>query len=201
VKVLRVADPPTVDGSGADWSREAPIWLPWTGEDGERNLSGGAYVRWDERNLYLYVRVRDNQAAFGGDDPREWWEADSVEFWIGSVQVGLHLNPERPLAVNSEGATYEGSTVAVQMIPGGRLPGFGVEAAIPLSHFPALRDPVSGVRFYFAIGQNDADPGPGEPVRRVAQGYYPSTWVHSRPHTFAVAVLTDPDGAAPQLTD
>jgi hypothetical protein len=50
------------------------------------------------------------------------------------------------------------------------------------------------------MGMNDADPKPGEPIKRIAQGYSPKTWVHSAPDTFSIAVLTDPAGKAPQLT-
>ncbi|MFO7937018.1 MAG: glycoside hydrolase [Kiritimatiellia bacterium] len=50
------------------------------------------------------------------------------------------------------------------------------------------------------VMDNDADPEPGQPVKRVAQGYYPKTWVHSVPGTFIVAVLTDSAGKAPELT-
>ena len=200
VRVLKVQAPPTIDGDDGDWTRDGVIWLPWVGEDGERNLSGGAYVRWDEHNLYLYVRVRDQAVAFGGQAPQQWWEADSVEFWVDDVQVGLHLYPQAPVAVNAQGAPYAGARIAVKLIEAAPLPGYGVEAAVPIEHFPALKDPVVGLRFYFAVGLNDADPKPGEQVRRVAQGYYPSTWVHSDPRTFAVAVLTDAQGAAPPVS-
>lgn len=200
VRVPRFATPPAIDGDDRDWTADGMIWLPWVGQDGERNCSAGARVGWDERYLYLHVRVRDQLVAFGSESPQEWWEADSVEFWVDSVQVGLHLYAGGPVAVDPGGAPYEGARVAVKLIPEQPLPGYAVEAAIPIEHFPILREPASGVRFYFAIGINDADPQPGEPVRRVAQGYYPSGWVHSEPHTFSVAVLTDQDGAAPPVS-
>lgn len=200
VQVRRAAAAPTIDGDNADWSWEGVIWLPWVGEDGERNLSGGALVRWDEQNLYLYVRVRDQTVAFGRREPQQWWEADSVEFWVDSVQVGLHLHPDNLMAANAQGEPYAGSRLAVRLIENDPLPGYGVELAMPLEHFPILKDPEAGVRFYFAVGLNDADPEAGQPVQRVAQGYYPRTWVHSEPRTFAVAVLTDAEGEAPPLT-
>jgi len=200
IEVRRVGAPPEIDGDGKDWTRDGVIWLPWVGEDGESNLSGGAYVRWDRANLYLYVRVRDQAVAFGREEPQQWWEADSVEFWVDGVQVGLHLCPGALAAVDAGGRPYEGARLAVWLIEGGSLPGYGVELAMPVEHFPALKDPEAGVRFYFAVGLNDADPEPGQPVRRVAQGYYPRTWVHLQPTTFAVAVLTDEEGHAPPLT-
>jgi hypothetical protein len=200
VKVLRAATPPAIDGDNAEWPPDGVMWLPWVGEDGERNLSGGAWLRWDEHRLYLYVRVRDQLVAFGDPDPREWWEADCVEFWVDDVQVGLHLNAENRVACNAMGQPYPGAQLALRMIPAGPLPGYAVELSMPLDYFPVLREPEPGLRFYVAVGLNDADPKPGEPVRRVAQGYYPSTWRHSEPRTFAVAVLTDAGGNAPPLT-
>ncbi|MCK4374534.1 MAG: hypothetical protein KAX19_04365, partial [Candidatus Brocadiae bacterium] len=131
---------------------------------------------------------------------QQWWEADSVEFWVDSVQVGLHLHPDNLVAADARGEPYAGSRLAVRLIEEDALPGYGVELAMPLEHFPILKDPEPGVRFYFAVGLNDADPVPGEEVRRVAQGYYPRTWVHSEPRTFAVAALTDEVGQAPPLS-
>jgi hypothetical protein len=198
--VRRCATPPVIDGDNGDWLGKDWIWLPWVGENGERNLSGGAQVMWDDQFLYLHVRMRDDVVAFGDEAPQEWWEADSVEFWVDSVQVGLHLFPGKEAAVNGKGEPFAGARVAVKLITADNLPGYGVEVAMPLTHFPVLKDPAAGIRFPFAIGENDADPKPGEPVRRVAQGYVPGTWVHSAPATFAMTVLTDAEGNAPPLS-
>ncbi len=195
--VRRAPTPPGIDGDNADWPGKDWIWLPWIGENGERNLSGGAQVMWDDEFLYLHVRMRDDLVAFGGESTQEWWEADSVEFWIDGVQVGLHLSPGKEAAVNGKGEPYAGARLAVKLITADALPGYQVELAMPLAHFPVLNRPGTGIRFHLAIGENDADPKPGEPVRRVAQGYVPGTWVHSVPATFAVAVLADAEGQAP----
>jgi hypothetical protein len=198
--IRRCLMPPVIDGGNADWPGKDWIWLPWVGENGERNLSGGVQVQWDEQFLYLYVRMRDDVVAFGGESAEGWWEADSVEFWVDSVQVGLHLCPGKEAAVDPRGVPFADSRLAVQRIPDDVLPGYAIELAMPLAHFPVLSDPLAGIRFSFAVGENDADPKPGEPVRRVAQGYVPGTWVHSAPATFALAVLTDADGNAPPLS-
>jgi hypothetical protein len=195
--VRRAATPPVIDGDAADWPKQELIWLPWVGENGERNLSGGAQVMWDDQFLYLHVRMRDDVLAFGDESAENWWEADSVEFWVDSVQVGLHLFPGKEAAVDAKGEPFAGARLAVKLLPTDRLPGYAIELAMPLSHFPVLKNPAPGVRFHLAIGENDADPKPGEPVRRLAQGYVPNGWVHSVPATFAVAVLADADGEAP----
>ncbi len=200
VKIWRADTPPTIDGDAKEWQVKDTIWLPWTGDDGEKNLSGGARLMWDDTHVYLYIRVRDNQRAFGKESTKEWWEADSVELWIDKVQVGLHLCPGKEVAVNHKGEVLKGSTIAVKLIDEAHLPGYAVEVAMPIEHFPVLKNPATGVRIYFAIGLNDADPKPGEPLKRVAQGYYPRTWVHSIPHTFSIAVLTDSVGKAPLIS-
>ncbi len=204
VRARRAPGPVAVDGNPAEW-RFTPhaeyVWLPWKGDNGESNCSGGAKLMWDERMFYLYVRVRDDNVAFGGEATTEWWESDSVEFWVDAVQVGLHLSPAgREVAVNARGEEYAGSSVGLRLITEDKLPGYELEVAMPLEHFPVLRDPGSGVRFSFVIGINDADPEPDAPVRRARQTYYPRSWTHSAPATFAVAVLTDSDGVAPERT-
>jgi hypothetical protein len=204
VRARRAAKPITVDGSPAEWAQVPSadyVWLPWMGDNGEANCSGGAKVMWDDENLYLYVRVRDDHVAFGGESTTEWWEADSVEFWVDSVQVGLHLAPSgKEVAVNSRGEVFADTKVAVRLVDDARLPGYELEVAMPLRHFPVLKAPAAGVRFSFALGLNDADPEAGNPPKRDRQSYYPRSWTHSAPTTFAVAVLTDPEGKAPERT-
>jgi len=66
---LRVATPPAIDGDLSDWRDREPLPLigknqltalaaeyAWT----PGNLSAVGYVRWDDENLYVAVRVRDD---------------------------------------------------------------------------------------------------------------------------------------------
>lgn len=201
VRVRRAAKPVVVDGNPEDWNRiphDDYVWLPWMGENGEANCSGGAKLMWDDKRFYLYVRIRDDHVAFGGEATQRWWESDSVEFRVDSVQVGLHLAPTgKEVAVNSRGEVLAGSKVAVRLVKTDHLPGYELEVAVPLEHFPVLKDAEAGTRFSFALGLNDADPKPGAPVKRDRQSYSPRGWVHSAPMTFSVAVLTDEEGKAP----
>lgn len=201
VRARRAAKPIVVDGNPEEWSRiphDDYIWLPWMGDNGEANCSGGAKVMWDDTMLYLYVRIRDDNVAFGGEATELWWESDSVEFWVDSVQVGLHLAPTgKEVAVDSRGKVFAGSKVAVRLVKTDHLPGYELEVAVPLEHFPVLKGAQAGIRFSFALGLNDADPRPGAPVKRDRQSYSPPSWVHSAPMTFSVAVLTDEEDEAP----
>ena len=116
VRARRTAKPIVVDGNPEEWSRiphDDFIWLPWMGDNGEANCSGGAKLMWDDTMLYLYVRIRDDNVAFGGEATEPWWESDSVEFWVDSVQVGLHLAPTgKEVAVNSGGKVFAGRRTA-----------------------------------------------------------------------------------------
>ena len=90
VRARRTAKPIVVDGSPEEWKgipHADYVWLPWMGKNGEANCSGGAKVMWDDKMFYLYVRIRDDNVAFGGEATEQWWESDSVEFWVDSVQV------------------------------------------------------------------------------------------------------------------
>ncbi len=201
VRVWRAPKPIVVDSDPNEWAQIPHtdyVWLPWMGENGEANCSGGAKVMWDDEMLYLYVRIRDDNVAFAGNAAQQWWESDSVEFWVDSVQVGLHLAPTgKEVTVNSRGEVFAGGKVAVRGIETDHLPGYELEAALPLDHFPVLKDAQAGIRFSFALGLNDADPQPGAPVKRDRQSYSPRSWVHSAPMTFSVAVLNDEEGKAP----
>jgi len=201
VRVWRAAKPIVVDGNPEEWKRiphDDYIWLPWMGENGEANCSGGAKVMWDDKMFYLYVRIRDDNVAFGGDATGPWWESDSVEFWVDSVHVGLQLAPTgKEVAVNPRGEPFAGSKLAARLVETDHLPGYELEVAMPLEHFPMLKDAQAGIRFSFALGLNDADPQPGASVKRDRQSYSPRSWVNSAPMTFSVAVLTDHEGRAP----
>jgi hypothetical protein len=136
VHAYRAAKPVTVDGNPQEWASVPAkdyVWLPWMGDNGEANCSGGAKVMWDDQMLYLYVRVRDDHLAFGGEATTEWWEADSVEFWVDSVQVGLHLAPDgKEVAVNPRGEVFADARVAKRLVHDERLPGYELEVAMPL---------------------------------------------------------------------
>ncbi len=151
-----------MDGNPEEWKQipdDDYIWLPWMGDNGEANCSGGAKVMWDDRMFYLYVRIRDDNVAFGGEATEQWWESDSVEFWVDSVQVGLHLAPTgKEVAVNSRGEVFAGSKVAVRLVETDHLPGYELEVAMPLEHFPVLKDAEAGIRFSFALGAERCRP-------------------------------------------
>ncbi len=71
--------------------------------------------------------------------------------------------------------------------------GYAVEARLPAEAVAADVDARPGARVPFALGVNDAD----ATGRREGQLYFPQTWRHSNPDTFATAVLADEQGRVP----
>ena len=199
VALRRWATPPRIDGDLGEWKREpdARITHEMTADakavDSDDDCSSEVRAGWDQRALYLGVTVRDVDATFGAAGLSRWWDKDSVEVWVGSRQVGLSLSPAGS-GVRSASAALPGGEVVLAARADGS--GYSVEAVLPWSLF-GREGGVLGDRLPFAIGVNDADGG-GE---REGQIYFPATWQHSRPQTFAEAVLADGAGRAPPKQD
>lgn len=96
----RAAGAPKIDGDLSDWVGHEPIPLlaenqltrfssgyDWTPE----NLSGVAYLQWDEQALYLAVDVIDDRAATPFTDDRTP-DSDSVTLAIQPNRIGKDAN-------------------------------------------------------------------------------------------------------------
>lgn len=190
----RAGEPIRVDGDLAEWSPALSLQL--TADmladarevDNNADCSAQVAVCWDAAGLYLALRVRDEVGDFAPPGTLRWWERDSAEFWVNRRQIGLSLAPARSLASLIRRELREAK---VALRPAEE--GYTVEAAVPWSALP-VEEPQMGTAFRFAVGVNDAD-GRG---RREGQIYFPRTWVHSAPTTFALAVLADAQGKVPE---
>jgi hypothetical protein len=197
LKLAKAAGPITVDGNLAEWAGVAALALSpdmvseGKIEGGAPDLSAAVQLLWDEKNLYLAAKVTDDtltcrDTAKPDDELLQWWERDSLEFWVGATQGGLVLNPQASLAAIN-GKVVEGAAVVMKAVAGG----YVVEASIPVGAVPELgRPPAEGRRVALAIGINDADASGS----REGQIYTPKSWMHSKPETFADAVLVDAAG-------
>ncbi len=191
IGIPQAGQPPTVDGALGEWTVAPTFAL--TGDmladarqvDGAGDLSGGVWLAWDGDHLYLAARVRDERAVWPAADEEKWWERDSVEFWIGAEQYALIMGPDRGLVWRG-GGEVEGAQVAMKTTADG----YSVEAAVPLTV-------KSGDAIRFALGVNDADDDGG----RQGQLYFPTTWSHSNPSSFAKAVLLAQGATLPEPTD
>ncbi|MBI5835441.1 MAG: hypothetical protein HZB16_24325 [Armatimonadetes bacterium] len=174
--VPRCAKGPVVDGRSEDWPAGRTM-LP----GGSPTFAARFTACWDAAACYFLVEVTDAKVAFPAQPRLRWWDDDSVEVWLGSQQIGASLSAAGDLASRIDQPAK--ASVAHRLVPGG----YVVEAAVP---WPEGQAPAS---VPLAVGVNNAD----QPGTRVGQLYYPSTWQHSQPTTFAQAVLTGPDGRLP----
>ena len=183
---------PSVDGRVDDWP-ELPIALTCDmvadarEVDRAADLSARAGVMWTPDAFYLAAIVTDDTVVFPAADEAEWWFFDSVEFWLGAEQYAL-----RPDATGGNIWSRRGNFPDAQVAIRKTADGYVAEARVPLGPAGRLGQKLGG-RLPFAIGINDAE----EPGDRQGQLYFPTTWRHSTPDTFALAVLGDAQGRKP----
>ncbi len=154
--------------------------------DSAADCSARVWCSWGEAGLTVSVEVTDDVLRFGDAGLEQWWTRDSIELWVGGKQIGIDLAPGAPQFRTANGVLKGGR---IQLTT--RRDGYLVQAAMPWAMF-GRGAPKPGQRFPFAIGVNDADAGDRE-----GQIYFPATWKHSAPDTFAEAVLADEQGVAP----
>ncbi|MCE5239253.1 hypothetical protein LLH23_12280 [bacterium] len=191
--VPQAAQPVEVDGVLSEWADRGALLeiMPHMVADarkvdGPADCSARVRLLWDAGSLVLAADVKDEKVVFPTADEAQWWEKDSVEFWLGDTQYALRLTEGGGNLWSSTG-TVSGARIAHRRTPGG----YQVEARLPLQLLKASATAVGG-QFRFAVGINDCD-GAG----REAQLYYPLGWAHSNPNTFAQATLADAQGAVP----
>jgi hypothetical protein len=176
---------PTIDGDWSEWkdiTTEYPIGIVVWGPDkrtGDDDLMGSFHIGWDDNNLYIAVKVRDDtyvQNASG----ENIYKGDSVEilmdtklqedFYYTSLSPDdfqLGISPGRPdangvreaylwLPSNIAGARTNVTIAAIQSNGVWRM-----EAAIPWNVFETK--PTAGQHMGFAISISDDDtPGTTE---------------------------------------
>ncbi len=210
--IPQAAQSPVIDGDLGEWAAVPAVPI---GSDmvSERIGEGSAPVcaaearwLWDADHLYVAITVKDARLVFPSAATLRWWDYDSAEVWLGGTQVGFSVTPAGCLASRvSEPAA--GCRVAMRQARLQRtsnvLPcadgapaaprGYTIEAAVPwrlMAQPPAV---AVGAQVPVAVGVNDA----GATGKREAQIYYPRTWRHSSPETFALATLGDVRGQVP----
>lgn len=194
--------PPEIDGRFADWDLDtnAVDNVVYGGErrNNSADLSGTMMVGWDEDNLYIAVRVRDDTYAqdasgvylFRGDSIEVLLDTDvSIDYYVRSLSnddFQLGISPGSPnLGEDTEAYLWypeslEGSRSRVRVGTDELDNGYRVEAAIPWSIFEV--DPDEGQHFGFALSISDNDRDGEEvqqsmvsnvPTRRLTD---PTTW-------------------------
>ncbi len=169
---------------GADAQTEGPT------KPAPDDFSATVHAAWVPQRLLLAVQVRDDKPAFPKPGETKWWEWDSVEFWIDARQYAIIPAPPGGQVLLMGKGKVDGAAVKSRVVPGG----WEVEAAIPWPMGAVKR---AGLKMRFALGVNDADDA--EKGGRKYQLYFPATWRHSAPETFAQTALAA-TGSAPTAT-
>jgi hypothetical protein len=171
--------PPTLDGDWSEWkdlTREYPannvVWgkQNWTGAE---DLSSSFHVGWDTKNLYIAVKVRDDQYVQNATG-ENIYKGDSLEILLDTnlrddyyyqrlspddFQLGISPGFSDP---DGAGSAYlwfpsniAGSRSNVKVASRLEDGVYRVEAAIPWSVFEIT--PVNGRHYGFALSINDND--------------------------------------------
>jgi hypothetical protein len=170
------SSPPTIDGDLAEWTTASyavdQIVFGAANWTGVADLSGSFHIGWDEANLYVGVRVRDDrhvQISTG----RFLYRGDAVEIQLDADLPGdyhvaalnaddyqLGLSPGNfgslpPEAYLWYPAALEGARPGVTVGARQASDGYTLEARIPWSVFGVT--PAAGKTFGFALSLSDND--------------------------------------------
>jgi hypothetical protein len=148
--------------------------------DSPADFSAILYLGRIADTLHFSVVVKDDVLMPPASGRRDWWEGDSVEFWLGSKQYAIRAEPGSMDIIHADG-TGTGLSAQVER----RADGYQVNAALPLSLAVKLPEK-PGQRLPFALGINDCD----GPAGRKSQLYYPRSWVHSQASSFLPLLLS-----------
>ncbi|MCK5801574.1 MAG: hypothetical protein KAI66_02020 [Lentisphaeria bacterium] len=187
LRIPRLGRPLTIDGAPSNWGTAVNLELTHdmvahaVQTEGPHDLSATVRLRWDAATLHLVVEVRDDKLRFAKADESQWWLWDSIEFWIDDTQCALRPDGAQVVFWCSD-ATVTGAQAQMKRTT----KGYAVEMRLPLEKLIDKAKP--GREFRFALGINDADAAGGN---REGQLYFPTTWRHSWPETFAKAVLSE----------
>jgi hypothetical protein len=207
--VARLAQPPTIDGSLAEWGSGPAItsaYLVHTapGWDGSADLEATWRVGWDANNFYVGVTVVDDvhvQTQTGN----QMFRGDSLEIQIDTNPAAnaTRVNPSTfqillspgnfadlpPSAFRFQGTSggqildATGHSIQVNASPTGD--GYVLEAAIPWQDLNFT--PAAGAMLRMAFNANDND-RPGEAVQEVMMSSSPNRTL-TNPQTWGTVVL------------
>lgn len=162
---------------------------------GSSDLSGRAMIGWDDKNLYLGIRVIDDKYVQNASG-ENLYKGDSLDilldtdvpsdFYLGALNrddYQLGISPGSPIPDEDPEAylwfpgSIEGERAAVDIAARTKDDGYVVEAAIPWSIFEV--SPKTGQHFGFVFSISDND-NPNNNVQQSVVSYVP------------IRTLTDP---------
>jgi len=176
----KASKPIKIDGKLSDWDLRSPVamkdisffkeGLIWKGP---KDLSGNAYLMWDENNLYLAAVVNDVIPLVNKKQKQDIWNGDAIEMVIntnssvdpdrgefvsGDYQIGFGTGDGKgnPASIWSwqRHRSPTGSEIMVKKM--NKPVGYVMEAKIPWSFFVGFT-PSKGTQLGFDIAFDDAD--------------------------------------------
>jgi hypothetical protein len=178
-----LSNPPTLDGDWSEWKDKTDEYpaniVVWGSKkwDGPEDLSSSFHVGWDDKFLYLAIKVRDDLYVqnttradlYNGDSLELLLDTQLMEDYLSTNlsddDFQLGLSPGRPRAgIEQEAYLWAPNWLAGQkkniQIEARQESGlYRVEAAIPWTVLEMK--PVAGMHYGFAISVSDNDNGDG----------------------------------------
>jgi hypothetical protein len=210
---VQAGQAPVIDGilSQDEWAAAMPVSINQASQaqmsdwGGVHDLSGTAYIQWDEDQLYFAVAVNDNTHAQNGAGS-DMWKGDSIQFAIdpgrkaelpvlGYSEIGVALNRNTSSVIHWRWTAAAGTAglseaqFAVKRDDGSGTTSY--EMAIPWSALlPAGMTAAPGADFGFSMLINDDD-GSG---RRGWMEYMSGIGSSKDPDAFGDMLLVDTSG-------
>jgi len=202
---VKAASPLKIDGNLTGWDKSNPIsmkdvsffkeGLAW---GGPADLSGNAYLSWDENNLYLAAEITDSMPLVNNKKGQDIWNGDAIELVMSTnpgadpkresfdttdYQIGFGTGDGKtnPPTIWSWQRRRTPTDSEIVVKKSAKPLGYIMEAKIPWSFFPNSFVPSSGTKVGFDIAFDDADKT-GERERQLIWNgdYYfykdPSVW-------------------------
>lgn len=163
--IQRVASPPTIDGSGADWPAGLPVLESntarqflrgaglWKGADVD---SHRVTLTWDDTNLYILAEVRDPE-HIQDFTLSNAWQGDTLWIYFTNDPNARRLSAKFTLAQTPDGPQVW-DWVSTRFLPGAALAwqpadgGYTYEVAIPWSSLD-VEQPTAGQQLGFEAGR------------------------------------------------
>jgi len=177
---LRTTKSLKIDGDLSDWNKSQPIvmadssflkeGITWGGKE---DLSGKAYLMWDEKYLYLAAEITDKIPLVNKKERQDIWNGDALEmvlgldpnadpkrdtFESGDYQIGFGTGDGKnykPTIWNWQRRRVpQGSEISVRKVS--KPLGYILEAKIPWEFF-RTSTPSEGTKIGFDLAFDDAD--------------------------------------------
>lgn len=141
---------------------------------------------YDADYVYMAARISDDVFFWNTAQDRNAYKFDAVEVWMNGAQLFFTIGAGQPYAFERRPVLglIEGAETSIVTHETGWI----VESKIPVAHIERYisAKPAQGVKFQLAFGVDDADVSSGT---RDGQIYWPESYQHSNPDTFAAATF------------